>query len=505
MAKSLVIVESPAKAKTINKYLGRDFVVKSSVGHIRDLPGVRLEQEDRPRAARAKAAADDAKAPAGKKREPPTRRRRQRAALIARMGIDPDERLGGAPTRSCPARRRSSPSCVGSPRIRRRGLPRDRSRSRGRGHRLAPARGDRRQEDSASSASSSTRSPRPPSRPPSRIPATSIMSRVNAQQARRFLDRVVGYMLSPLLWAKVARGLSAGRVQSVAVRLVVEREREIRAFIPRSSGRSTPSSTRERRSRRSGFQVAQGGRKRVPTRTSQAEERRRRRAARGGARLRDRPSANDKPTRTRPTAPYITSTLQQAASTRLGFSVKKTMVLAQRLYEAGHITYMRTDSTNLSGRGRRSLPGAHPASSYGDRYLPEEALSYSSKEGAQEAHEAIRPSDVHRAASKMSGLERDQQRLYEMIWRQFVACQMPPAEYLSTSIVVEARGLRAARARPHPRSSTASHQGAASHGQEARTNVRCPTCRSASGWLRWSSIRCSTSPSRRRASARRVW
>ncbi|HKK50615.1 MAG TPA: type I DNA topoisomerase, partial [Myxococcota bacterium] len=145
----------------------------------------------------------------------------------------------------------------------------------------------------------------------------------------------------------------------------------------------------------------------------------------------------DKPTRTRPGAPYITSTLQQAASTRLGFSVKKTMMLAQRLYEAGHITYMRTDSTNLSSEAVeacRSLIGRR----FGARYLPEKPNSYSSKEGAQEAHEAIRPSDANVHPGSISGLERDQQRLYELIWRQFVACQMVPAEYLSTSLTVKA-------------------------------------------------------------------
>ena len=143
----------------------------------------------------------------------------------------------------------------------------------------------------------------------------------------------------------------------------------------------------------------------------------------------------DKPTRSRPSAPFITSTLQQAASTRLGFSVKKTMMMAQRLYEAGHITYMRTDSTNLS---QEAVENAREFidDQFGSRYLPEKPNSYSSKEGAQEAHEAIRPSSVTAQPGSISGLERDAERLYELIWKQFVACQMTPAEYLSTTLTV---------------------------------------------------------------------
>ncbi|MCP3908977.1 MAG: type I DNA topoisomerase, partial [Oceanicoccus sp.] len=145
----------------------------------------------------------------------------------------------------------------------------------------------------------------------------------------------------------------------------------------------------------------------------------------------------DKPTKSKPSAPFITSTLQQSASTRLGFGVKKTMMMAQRLYEAGYITYMRTDSTNLSadavGACREFIQSNH-----GKKYLPEAPMSYSSKEGAQEAHEAIRPSDVNIKPTQLQKMERDAERLYELIWRQFVACQMVPAEFTSSSIVVTA-------------------------------------------------------------------
>ena len=145
----------------------------------------------------------------------------------------------------------------------------------------------------------------------------------------------------------------------------------------------------------------------------------------------------DKPTTTKPGAPYITSTLQQAASTRLSYGVKKTMMMAQRLYEAGYITYMRTDSTNLSADAVASCRD-YIQGKYGDKYLPDNPIRYSSKEGAQEAHEAIRPSDVNVMPSDIKGIDPDGVRLYELIWRQFVACQMTKAEFTSTSLVVEA-------------------------------------------------------------------
>ncbi|MCZ6502106.1 MAG: type I DNA topoisomerase, partial [Gammaproteobacteria bacterium] len=267
------------------------------------------------------------------------------------------------------------------------------------------------------------------------------MDRVNAQQARRFLDRVVGFMVSPLLWAKIARGLSAGRVQSVAVKLIVEREREIRAFIPEeyweifaNLAQGTDSSKSDDSVK---FQVVkQAGKNFRPTNKEQADV--------ALAKLNDASftvkNREDKPTQTKPTAPYITSTLQQAASTRLGFGVKKTMMMAQRLYEAGYITYMRTDSTNLSAEAVTHCRELI-SSEYGKKYLPDKPRLYSSKEGAQEAHEAIRPSDVAVKATSLNRMERDAERLYELIWRQFVACQMPNAQFTSTTVVVEAADM----------------------------------------------------------------
>ena len=260
------------------------------------------------------------------------------------------------------------------------------------------------------------------------------MDRVYAQQARRFLDRVVGFELSPLLWAKVARGLSAGRVQSVAVRLIVEREREIRAFVPEEYWDAFADLGRNGDAAPVRFQVSKyQGQTFRPTNESDAL----------GLMeiLREQSFAivkrEDKPTRSRPNAPFITSTLQQSASTRLSFSVKKTMTMAQRLYEAGYITYMRTDSTNLSSEAvdaARSLIGKE----YGPDYLPDSPKRYSSKEDAQEAHEAIRPSNVGTKPEHLTGVDGDAVRLYELIRNQFLACQMTDARYLSTSIKAHA-------------------------------------------------------------------
>ncbi len=427
MAKSLVIVESPAKAKTINKYLGRDFVVKSSVGHVRDLPTSGSGKKVDP-AERAKQAAKTRAMPP-KKREA-YRKKKAKEALIARMGVDP-EKGWKARYEILPGKEK----VVNDLRKLAKGADSiylatdlDREGEAIAWHLREIIGGDDKRfkrvvfNEITKSAIEEAFSD----------PGKLDMSRVNAQQARRFLDRVVGYKLSPLLWQKVARGLSAGRVQSVAVRIIVEREREIRAFIPEEYWEVYADLLTEKNEALRLQVMKRDGEDFRPT--SEAETQ----AAvqlleQGSYELAER---NDKPTKTRPGAPYITSTLQQAASTRLGFSVKKTMMLAQRLYEAGHITYMRTDSTNLSGEAVEACR-EHVRGKLGDRYLPEEAISYSSKEGAQEAHEAIRPSDVHVEPDQLDGLERDQQRLYDMIWRQFVACQMNPAEYLSTTLVVK--------------------------------------------------------------------
>jgi DNA topoisomerase-1 len=428
MGKSLVIVESPAKARTINKYLGRDYVVKSSVGHIRDLPVSGSGKKVDPKA-RAKAAAITRKMPPGKREK--HKKVQAQKALFARMGINPDEDWD-ATYQILPGKEKVVSDL--------RKLAKDadtiylatdldREGEAIAWHLREVIGGD----ESRYKRVVFNEITKTAIQQAFEDPGELDIARVNAQQARRFLDRVVGYMLSPLLWAKLARGLSAGRVQSVAVRLIAEREKEIRAFVPEEFW-EIHADTRTKAKEPLRLEVAkQNGQNFRPTSEEETNT---------AVRLLEVADfevaeRKDKPTKTRPGAPYITSTLQQAASTRLGFSVKKTMMLAQRLYEAGHITYMRTDSTNLSKEAVeacRVLIG----SDFGEKYLPETPNSYSSKEGAQEAHEAIRPSSVEVKPSDIQGLERDQERLYDLIWRQFVACQMTRAEYLSSSLMIRA-------------------------------------------------------------------
>jgi len=428
MGKSLVIVESPAKARTINKYLGRDFVVKSSVGHIRDLPVSGNGKKVDPKA-RAAAAAKTRKMPPAKREK--HKKEQAKKALFARMGINP-EKDWDATYEILPGKEKVVTELKKLAKNADQvylATDLDREGEAIAWHLREVIGGDEKRfkrvvfnEITKTAIQAAFEDP-----------GDLDISRVNAQQARRFLDRVVGYMLSPLLWAKLARGLSAGRVQSVAVRLVCEREKEIRAFIPEEFW-EVHADTLTAKKEALRLEVAkQAGENFRPTSEEQTN------AALAILEAADYEVAErkDKPTKTRPSAPYITSTLQQAASTRMGFSVKKTMMLAQRLYEAGHITYMRTDSTNLSAEAVGSCRELIE-SDFGPRYLPEEPKSYSSKEGAQEAHEAIRPSDAMVKPGTIGGLERDQERLYDMIWRQFVACQMTHAEYLSTNLTIKA-------------------------------------------------------------------
>ena len=429
MSKSLVIVESPAKAKTINKYLGSDFVVKSSVGHIRDLPtnGGRttpLAPAERARQAAATRNMSPEQKAAHKKKK-------ARTQLVNRMGIDP-EKNWRAYYEILPGKEKvvtELKKLAATADVIYLATDLDREGEAIAWHLQQAIGGDSSRyrrvvfnEITKAAIQKAFAAPGPINQ-----------DRVDAQQARRFLDRVVGYMVSPLLWEKIARGLSAGRVQSVAVRLVVEREREIRAFIPEEywdinallkSAAKGNLTCEVRKYRSRNFRP--GNRADAMAAVAALEK--------AAYRVTKR---DDKPTSARPTPPFITSTLQQAASTRLNFGVKKTMMMAQRLYEAGYITYMRTDSTSLSREavaGCRDYILAH----YGTDYLPDSPNKYTSKAGAQEAHEAIRPSNVTVLATQLSGMERDAQRLYQLIWQQFVACQMAPAQFTSTSIVVTA-------------------------------------------------------------------
>jgi DNA topoisomerase I len=437
MARSLVIVESPAKARTINRYLGKDYVVKSSIGHIRDLPTGGKTSDPK---ARAKEAAKTRKL--SPKAKETYRKQRARTQLVRRMGVDPEhnwkatyEILPGKEKVVEELRKlaeKSDQIYLAT--------DLDREGEAIAWHLKETIGGDPDRYRRVVFNEITRKAIQEAFANPTTIDA----SRVSAQQARRFLDRVVGFELSPLLWAKVARGLSAGRVQSVAVRLIVEREREIRAFIPEEyweafADLKRPNSGPDNDDEIYRFQVFKDrGENYRPTSAAQSDD--------AMSRLRGKPftvaSREDRPTTTRPNAPFITSTLQQAASTRMSFSVKKTMMMAQRLYEAGYITYMRTDSTNLSSDAVASAR-EYIEKEFGAKYLPEQPNAYASKAAAQEAHEAIRPSNVGTVPSMLVGMESDAVRLYEMIWRQFVACQMPPAEYTSTTVIAQAGDFEA--------------------------------------------------------------
>lgn len=425
--KSLVIVESPAKAKTINKYLGDDFIVRSSIGHVRDLP--------------VSASKSAKKTATAKKDDSLSKEEKAQQALVRRMGIDPEHDWAAVyevlPNKTKVIKELKA-LAKDADKIY---LATDMDRE---GEAIAwhlkeviggPDSKYQRVVFNEITKSAIQNAFKQPSK--------LDIDRVNAQQARRFLDRVVGFMVSPLLWQKIARGLSAGRVQSVAMRLVVEREHEIRAFIPEEYWQihaDTHIADSKAKNTKDAEQIGirleatkQGGKTLKLVNKEQTDK------------VLEVLKASDfivkereeKPTQSRPSAPFITSTLQQAASTRLGFSVKKTMILAQRLYEAGHITYMRTDSTFLSGDALAAVRG-HIEDSYGAKYVPENPNFYGNKQGAQEAHEAIRPSNVNMKSTQLKGVERDAIRLYELIWRQFVACQMLPAKYLSVNLFVAA-------------------------------------------------------------------
>ena len=423
MGKSLVIVESPAKAKTINKYLGSDYVVKSSVGHIRDLPKSGSEEKTeraKPISTKGMSAEEKAKVKAEKERN----------ALVKRMGIDPyhgwkanyqimPDKLKVVSELKTLAKKADHIYLA---------TDLDREGEAIAWHLREVIGGD----ESRFSRVVFNEITKNAIKKAFEKPEHLNIDRVNAQQTRRFLDRVVGFMVSPLLWKKVARGLSAGRVQSVAVKLLVEREREIKAFQPeefweivadtQANGKKLP------------LDLTNYLGKKWQAKNEKESMQAVKNLQQSSFIVTD---IEKKPTSSKASPPFITSTLQQTASTRLGFGVKKTMMLAQRLYEAGYITYMRTDSTNLS-QDALNMARGYIDKQLGSQYLPEKPNFYSSRENAQEAHEAIRPSDVNVTMGDLSGIDKDAERLYDLIWRRFLACQMLPAQYDSTNLTVTA-------------------------------------------------------------------
>ncbi len=396
-SKSLVIVESPAKARTINKYLGANYVVKASMGHIRDLPkgkfGIDLETFE-----------PEYTTIRGKGKIISELKKLAKGAEAVYLAPDMD-REGEAI-----AWHLASTLEVPEDRIFR-VVFNEITKNAILGAFETPGRLD--------------------------------MDKVDAQQARRVLDRIMGYKLSPLLWKKIAKGLSAGRVQSVAVRLIVEREKEIRAFVREKYWRVTANFELEGEA----FQAEL--RKLAETRIDKNldEVTARNVVDTIGADELKLVELEEKPKTRRPTPPFTTSQLQQKASTMLRFSARKTMMIAQQLYEGvevpgegsvGLITYMRTDSTRVSNDAIASVRGVIE-SDFGKDYVPEKPNAYRTKSAAaQEAHEAIRPTEAARTPAKLKGsLTQDQFRLYELIWNKFVASQMTPARSKVTTAVFE--------------------------------------------------------------------
>jgi DNA topoisomerase-1 len=384
MIENLVIVESPAKAKTIERFLGRTYTVKTSFGHIRDLAkknlGIDIEQGFIPRYI----------VPADKRRVVKELKELAKTSKMVWLATDED-REGEA---------------IAWHLFEELGLEKEKTR-RIVFHEIT--------RDAILNALEN--------------PRFIDNNLVNAQQARRILDRLVGFELSPLLWKKVKPSLSAGRVQSVAVKLIVEKEREIQSFKPKNYFRVTGI-----------FSVANGNggtsrfRADLSRRFNTREE-----AEQFLAICRKSDFAVEgvetKPVKKSPAPPFTTSTLQQEASRKLGFSVNQTMSVAQRLYESGRITYMRTDSVNLSKLAIGTAAGTI-RNIYGEAYLKSRNFTTRTK-GAQEAHEAIRPTYMDRSSTEGN---RAEQRLYELIWKRTIASQMSEARLEKTTVQIRMTG-----------------------------------------------------------------
>lgn len=378
MPKNLVIVESPAKAKTIARYLGKDYEVKSSFGHIRDLPkkdiGVDIESGFQP----------TYQISPGKEDVVKELKKASKNAVVW-LASDEDREGEAIAWHVCNA--------LG----------------------LKPSETKRIvfHEITEPAIKAALKNPRAVDE-----------KLVNAQQARRVLDRLVGYELSPVLWKKVRAGLSAGRVQSVAVRLIVEREREISSFSAESSFKVTAE--------------FKAGKSNLPAELSQKindyQEVKKFIGAAAKAEFKI-VAIENKPGSRSPSAPFTTSTLQQEASRRLGYGVRQTMTLAQKLYENGHITYMRTDSTNLAGTAI-SAAAAYIKQNYGEDYATTRQFK-TKNASAQEAHEAIRPTNINALSA---GADNSQKKLYELIWKRTLSSQMAPAKIEKTEVSISITG-----------------------------------------------------------------
>jgi len=400
MAKNLVIVESPSKAKTISQYLGSDYIVRSSVGHIRDLPkkSGRLYFKVLS-AAEVKKLSDKAKQQ--------YKKQLKYERLYARMGVYPNREWQAEYQVIDGKNKVVNELKQLSKKVQKIYLATDLDREGeaiawhikqviGNNNDFVRVRFNEITKNAILEAFKN--------------PTDLSYNRINAQQVRRFLDRIVGFMLSPLLWEKVARGLSAGRVQSVAVKLLVEQEEKIRAFIPeeywrvfahlKSDGNATE------------FELTKYKNKKVSIANQTEVD-----AVLSNLKQQQFVVADiqTKQSQSRPLPPFITSTLQQSSHSLLGYGVKRTMGLAQKLYDAGFITYMRTGE-----------------------YTPDKPNYYKGKQNSQEAHEAIRPTYPNLQANQIQIADPAAKKLYQLIWQRFIACQMQPAKIATKTVVVNA-------------------------------------------------------------------
>ncbi len=399
MAHKLVIVESPAKAKTISKFLGRGYKVEASNGHVRDLPksqiGVDIENGFKPKYITIR----------GRGEILDKIRKEARSATKIYLATDPD-REGEA----------ISWHLAGVLGIDEKAVCRVEFF-----------------EITSKAVKAAIKSSRPID-----------MGLVNAQQARRVLDRLVGYKISPLLWAKVRKGLSAGRVQSVATAMICDREHEIDEFVPQEYWNISSKMKTEAGEFVARFVSCDGNGELSSAEQTQAVVDRMNKAKFTVAAVRTGER------RKHPTAPFTTSNLQQEASRKLGFTTLKTMQIAQQLYEGvdiegegtqGLVSYIRTDSTRVSEEAIAAVREVISAT-YGEEYLPETPNQYKSRKSAQDAHEAIRPTDVNRKPDAIKGsLTRDQYKLYKLIYSRFVSSQMTPAVYDTLSADIEGDGI----------------------------------------------------------------
>lgn len=387
---NLVIVESPTKAKTIQKFLGNDFKIKSSFGHVRDLPkrelGVDVEKDFEPKYV----------IPLKAKKVISELRKESEKADQTILATDEDREGESIAWHLKEALKLKDPQRIVF------------------------------HEITKTAIEQAINNPR-----------KIDMNLVDAQQARRILDRIVGYKLSPFLWKKVAKGLSAGRVQSVAVRLVVEREEEIKKFVAQEYW-SIEALLKKQNNEFSASLFKKDEKNIEKLEIKNKEE---------ADKILNDLNESDyivsnierKETKRNPAPPFTTSTLQQASANKFGYSAKQTMSLAQKLYEEGHITYHRTDSLNLS---EMSLSAAkeYIIKNIGESYWPGKSVKYKTKDNsAQEAHEAIRPAYADRNPESLKDLDSKQLKIYTLIWQRFIASQMCPAVFDSVSADIDAK------------------------------------------------------------------